>query len=54
MRQESQIMIVLGVFAIALAALAIEFDATPSGVVAGLVGVVIIGIGIAEQIFGRE
>ncbi|MEC4718151.1 hypothetical protein RY831_03260 [Noviherbaspirillum sp. CPCC 100848] len=54
MRQEPKIMIVLGLLAISLAALAVKFDATPSGVVAGLVGLVSIAFGIADQIFGSE
>lgn len=54
MQQESKILIVLGVLTIAVAALAIAFDATPSGVVAGLISVVSIAFGILEQISRSE
>lgn len=54
MRQEPKTMIVLGMLVIPIAALAIEFDAASSGIVAGLVAAFSIGLGIAEQIFGGE
>lgn len=54
MRQEPIIIIFLGLVSIAMAILAIKFDATPSGTVAGLIGTICIIFGIVDHILWRE
>lgn len=54
MRKEPKIIIFLGLLTLPMAVLALELQATASGVVAGFVGAISIGLGIAEQMLGGE